>query len=143
MRFLVTVMSTPETEETFEGTPELFEEMGRFNQRLIDAGVLLAGEGLLPSRQGARVVIDGDRRTVVDGPFTESKELVSGYWILQLGSLEEAIAWVKQVPNPTGERGEIRIRRIAEAADFEGVAPPEAIEQEERMRAQVAEQQGG
>lgn len=139
MRFLVTVMSTPETEETFEATPELFEEMGKFNQRLLDAGVLLAGEGLLPSRQGARVVIDGSSRTVVDGPFTESKELVSGYWVLQLSSLDEAIAWVKQVPNPTGVKGEIRIRQIAEAADLADVAPAEVLADEERMRSEIAD----
>jgi RNA polymerase sigma factor (sigma-70 family) len=140
MRFLVSVMSTPDTEETFEGSPELYADMAKFNQQLVDAGVLLAGEGLHPSRKGARVLFDAEKRTVVDGPFTESKELIAGYWILELSSLEECVAWVKKVPNPMGTKSEIQIRQIMGAEDFEGVAPPEVLEHEERMRAQVAEQ---
>lgn len=141
MRFLVSVMSTPETEETFEPDPKLFEEMAKFNQQLVDAGVLLAGEGLHPSRKGARVLFDADERTVVDGPFTESKELIAGYWILEVGSLEECVAWVKKVPNPMGTKSEIQIRQIMGAEDFEGVAPPEVLEHEERMRQQLEQQQ--
>jgi hypothetical protein len=141
MRFMVTVMSTPDTEESFEAPPELYEEMGRFNQRLIDAGVMLSGEGLHPSRNGARVLFDADRRTVVDGPFTESKELVAGYWILQCKDLEECVAWVKQTPNPMGTKSEIQIRQIMSPEDFADLAPAEVLEHEERMREQLAEQQ--
>jgi len=142
MRFIVTVMSTPETEETFEGSPELYEEMAAFNQRMIDAGVLLAGEGLHPSRKGARVLFDADKRTVLDGPFTESKELVAGYWVIQVKDLDEAVAWVRQTPNPMGVKSEIQIRQIMSPEDFTDIAPAEVLEHEERMRQQVAEQHG-
>lgn len=143
MRFIVTVMSTPDTEETFEGSPELFEQMAAFNQRLVDAGVMLTGEGLHPSRNGARVLFDADKRSVVDGPFTESKELIAGYWILQCKDLEECVAWVKQTPNPMGTKSEIQIRQIMSPEDFAGVAPDAVLEHEERMRDQLEKQQQG
>jgi hypothetical protein len=117
---------------------KLLTEMGKFNEELVKAGVMLAGEGLQPSSKGARVKFSGDKRTVVDGPFSETKELVAGYWLWEVKSKQEAIEWVKRCPNPTGAESEIEIRQVFEAADFGAEFTPELREQEERLRAQIA-----
>ena len=115
---------------------KLLTEMGKFNEELVKAGVMLAGEGLHPSSRGARVRFSGDKRTVIDGPFAETKELIAGFWIWQVKSKEEAIEWVKRCPNPHNEGGEIEIRQIFEAEDFGAELTPELREQEKRLRAQ-------
>jgi hypothetical protein len=113
--------------------------MGQFNEELVKAGVLLAGEGLHPTSKGARIVFDGDQRSVVDGPFTESKELIAGFWIIEVSSKQEAIEWMRRCPNPYGEgRGDIEIRQLFEAEDFGAELTPELRAQEERRREQVA-----
>ena len=140
MRFMVLVKANKDTEAGVLPTQELLAEMGKFNEELVKAGVMLAGEGLQPSSKGARVKFSGDKRTVIDGPFTETKELIAGFWLIQVKSKEEAIEWVKRVPNPTGEEGEIEIRQVFEAEDFGEQLTPELREQEERLRAQVDEQ---
>ena len=117
---------------------QLLAEMGAFNEELVKAGVLLAAEGLHPSSKGARVRFSGAQRAVIDGPFTEAKELIAGFWLIQVRSLEEAIAWVKRCPNPTGTESEIEIRQVFEASDFGAELTPELREQEERQRAQIA-----
>jgi hypothetical protein len=117
---------------------KLLTEMGTFNEELVKAGVMLAGEGLQPSSKGARVKFSGDTRTVIDGPFSETKELVAGYWLWEVKSKQEAIEWVKRCPNPTGAESEIEIRQVFEAADFGAEFTPELREQEERLRAQMA-----
>jgi hypothetical protein len=137
MRCMILVKANPDTEAGVMPSEQLLVEMTRFNEELVKAGVMLAGEGLKPSARGARVRFDGTRRSVVDGPFTESKELVAGYWLWQVRSLEEAIEWVKRCPNPTGERGEIEIRPVYEAEDFGENMTPELREQEARLRAQA------
>jgi hypothetical protein len=116
---------------------KLLTEMGKFNEELVKAGVMLAGEGLHASSKGARVKFSGTKRTVIDGPFTETKELVAGYWLWQVKSLAEAIEWVKRCPNPTGEESEIEIRQVFEAEDFGPALTPELRQQEERLRAQA------
>jgi hypothetical protein len=116
---------------------KLLTEMGRFNEELAKAGIMLAGEGLHPSSKGARVRFSGPKRTVIDGPFAETKELVAGYWLWEVKSKEEAIEWVKRCPNPTGAEGEIEIRQVFEAEDFGAAFTPELREQEARLRAQV------
>jgi hypothetical protein len=144
MRFMVFIKANKDTEAGVMPSEELLAEMGKFNEELVKAGVMLAGEGLHPSSKGARVRFSGDKRTVVDGPFTETKELIAGFWLIQVKSKEEAIEWVKRVPNPTGEEGEIEIRQVFEADDFGEEFTPELREQEERLRAQVdAQQQSG
>jgi hypothetical protein len=120
--------------------PAMFEEMGAFNTAMVDAGVLLAGEGLAPSSQGAAVTFDGEEPTVSDGPFTEAKELVGGFWILKVDSLEEALSWAKRAPFRGGER--LEVRRVTEAEDFEGLAPQEVLDAEEELRARQAQQHG-
>jgi hypothetical protein len=141
MRFMVMVKATKDTEAGVMPSEELLAAMGKYNEELAKAGVLLAGEGLHPSSKGARVKFSGDKRTVIDGPFTEAKELIAGFWLIQVKSKEEAIEWVKRVPNPTGDVGEIEIRQVFEAEDFGAEFTPELREQEERIRAQVAGQQ--
>jgi hypothetical protein len=116
---------------------KLLTEMGKFNEELAKAGIMLAGEGLHPSSKGARVRFSGPKRTVIDGPFAETKELVAGYWLWEVKSKEEAIEWVKRCPNPTGAEGEIEIRQVFEAEDFGAAFTPELREQEARLRAQV------
>ena len=130
MRVMVIVKASPESESGSPPPAEMLEEMGRFNDELIKAGVMLAGEGLLDSGKGARIRFDGKKRTVVDGPFAETKELVAGFWILQVKSKDEAIEWMKRAPF---QEGEIEIRQVAEAADFPD-ASPELLEKEERWR---------
>src|SRR5438034_6385995 len=118
---------------------KLLTEMGKFNEELVKAGVMLAGEGLQPSSKGARVKFSGDKRTVTDGPFTEAKELIAGFWLWQVKSKEEAIEWVKRCPNPMpGTESEIEIRQVFEAEDFGAEFTPELREQEERVRAEAA-----
>jgi hypothetical protein len=138
---MVMVKATEESEAGVMPSEELLTEMGKFNEELVKAGVMLAGEGLQPSSKGARVKFSGDKRTVVDGPFTETKELIAGFWLIQVKSKDEAIEWVKRVPNPTGDEGEIEIRQVFEADDFGDELTPELREQEARLRAQVDQQQ--
>ena len=143
MRFIAMVKATPSSEAGTPPSQELLAEMGRFNEELVKAGVLLAGEGLQPSSKGARVHFAPDgKRSVVDGPFSEAKELVAGFWLLQVKSKEEAIQWIKRAPSPMpGELAEIEIRQVFEAEDFGEVLTPELREQEERLRATLAAQQ--
>lgn len=137
MRVMVLVKATPETEQAQLPSEEMLLEMGRFNEELVNAGVMLAGDGLQPSAKAARVRFSGSERTVIDGPFTESKELIAGYWLWQVASLEEAIEWAKRIPNPTGEQSEVEIRPVIEAEDFGEAYTSEVREQEERIRAQM------
>ena len=144
MRFMVMLKATKDTETGVfpEGSKELFAAMGRYNEEMVKAGVMLAGEGLQPSSKGARVKFSGGKRTVTDGPFAEAKELVAGFWLIQVKSKEEAIEWVKRCPNPfPGTESEIEIRQVFEADDFGDEFTPELREQEERIRAQVEAQQ--
>ena len=139
MRVMVIVKANEESEAGGMPGEQLLAEMGKYNEELAKAGVLLAGEGLQPSSKGARVRFSGDKRTVTDGPFTETKELIAGFWLIQAKSKEEAIEWVKRCPNPMpGSEGEIEIRQVFEAEDFGDEFTPELREQEERVRAQVA-----
>jgi hypothetical protein len=141
MRVMVLIKANGDSEAGVLPREELLAEMGKYNEELAKAGVMLAGEGLHPSSKGARVRFSGEKRTVVDGPFTESKELLAGYWLWQVKSMEEAIEWVKRMPNPTGEESEVEIRQVFEADDFGEEFTPELREQEQRIRDQVAEQQ--
>jgi hypothetical protein len=143
MRFMVMVKATKESEEGVMPDEKLMAEMGKFNEELVKAGIMLAGEGLQPSSKGARVRFSGDKRTVIDGPFAETKELVAGFWLWQVKSKEEAIEWVKRCPNPFHGESEIEIRQVLEAEDFGAEFTPELREQEERLRAQMAQQQKG
>jgi hypothetical protein len=119
MRFMVMIKATQNSEAGAKPTKQLLEAMGKFNQELIDAGVMLGGDGLRPSREGKRVSFSGDKRVVMDGPFTESKELIAGYWVWQVESIEEAVDWVRRCPHPMpGEDTEIEIRPLYEAEDF-------------------------
>jgi hypothetical protein len=139
MRFMVIVKATPDTEDGVLPSERLLTEMGKYNEELVKAGVLLAGEGLHPSSQGARVRFSpGGKTTVIDGPFAETKELVAGFWLIQAKSKEEAIEWVRRVPNPDDVEIEIEIRQVLEADDFGAELTPELREQEARLRAQVA-----
>src|SRR5213075_2851353 len=132
MRFMVMVKASKDSEAGKMPTQELLEAMGKYNEQLAKAGILLAGEGLHPSSKGARVRFSGSKRTVVDGPFTETKELVAGFWLWQVKSKEEAIEWVKGCPNPMPTDSEIEIRQVFEAEDFGEALTPELREKEER-----------
>jgi hypothetical protein len=139
MRFMVIVKADKNSEAGALPDQKLLAEMGKFNDELVKAGVLLAAEGLQPSSKGARVRFSGSKRTVIDGPFSESKELIAGFWLFQVKSKEEAIEWVKRAPNPfPGTESEIEIRQVFEAEDFGPEFTPELREQEERQRAQIA-----
>jgi hypothetical protein len=138
MRFMVMVRADKNTEAGVLPSEELLTKMGKYNEELVKAGVMLAGEGLQPSSKGARVRFSGEKRTVIDGPFTEAKELIAGFWMLQVKSLEEAIEWVKRCPNPLEGESEIEIRQVFEASDFGSEFTPELREAEERMREQIA-----
>ncbi len=139
MRFMILVKADKNSEAGVLPDQKLLTEMGKYNEELANAGVLLAGEGLQPSSKGARVRFSGAKRTVIDGPFSETKELLAGFWIFQVKSKDEAIEWVKRAPNPfPGTESEIEIRQIFEADDFGAALAPELREQEERLRAQVA-----
>jgi hypothetical protein len=137
MRFMVIVKASKDSEAGVMPSNELLTEMGKFNEELVKAGVMLAGEGLHPSSKGARVRFSGSKRTVIDGPFAETKELIAGYWLWQLKSKQQAIEWVKRCPNPHNEDSEIEIRQVFEADDFGAEFTPELREQEERVRAQA------
>jgi hypothetical protein len=138
MRFMIIVKATRDSEAGVMPSTELMAAMGRFNEELVKAGVMLAGEGLQPTSKGARVRFSGDERTVVNGPFPLSSDLIAGFWLWQVKSRDEAIEWVKRCPNPHNEDCEIEIRQIFEAEDFGAGLTPELREQEERLRAQVA-----
>ena len=138
MRFMVMVKATKESEAGVMPSQKLLADMGKYNEELVKAGVILAAEGLQPSSKGARVRFSGDKRTVIDGPFTETKELVAGFWLWQVKSLAEAIEWVKRCPNPMPGESEIEIRQVFEAEDFGPALTPELREQEERLRAQLS-----
>lgn len=138
MRVMVLVKANAESEAGVMPSEELMTAMGRFNEELVKAGVMLAGEGLQPSSKGARVQFSGDQRTVLDGPFTETKELVAGFWLWQVKSLDEAIEWVKRCPNPTNDDGVVEIRQVFEADDFGAEYTPELRAQENRLRDEVA-----
>ena len=139
MRFMVMVRANKTTESGVLPDKKLLAEMGKYNEELVKAGVMLAGEGLQPSSKGARVKFSGAKRTVIDGPFTEAKELIAGFWLFQVKSKEEAIEWVKRCPNPTEGESEIEIRQVFEASDFGDEFTPELREAEERMREQIAQ----
>jgi hypothetical protein len=140
MRFMVIIKANKDSEAGVMPSEELLTEMGKFNEELVKAGVMLAGEGLHPSSKGARVKFSGKKRTVIDGPFPETKELIAGFWLWEVKSKEEAIEWVKRCPNPTDEEGEIEIRQVFESEDFGAEFTPELREQEERLRAQIEKQ---
>jgi len=135
MKFMVIVKATKESEAGVMPSTEMLTAMGNYNEELVKAGVLLAGEGLHPSSKGARVRFSGTSRTVIDGPFTETKELIAGFWLLQVRSKEECIEWVKRCPNPMEGTSEIEIRQVFDADDFGEALTPELRAQEERMRA--------
>jgi hypothetical protein len=137
MRFMVIVKASRETEAGVHPSQELLTEMGKYNEELVKAGVLLAGEGLHPSSKGARVKFLGKKRTVTDGPFAETKELIAGYWLWQVKTKAEAIEWVKRCPNPTGAESEIEIRQVFEAEDFGEEFTPELRAQEQRVFAEA------
>jgi hypothetical protein len=137
---MVMIRATADIEAGTMPTEQELTEMGNYNEELVKAGVMLGGEGLHPSSKGARVMFSGDRRTVVDGPFTEAKELVAGFWLWQVRSMEEAVEWVKRCPNPTGAESEIEIRQVFEAEDFGDVMTPALKEQEDRLRAAIAKE---
>jgi hypothetical protein len=140
MRFMVMVKANKDTEAGVLPTEAEIREMMRFNEELVKAGVMLAGDGLQPSSRGARVQFTGTRRTVVDGPFTEAKELIAGYWIWQCKSLDEAVEWAKRCPNPTGAGGELEIRQVFEADDFGDALTDDLREAEARLRVQAGQQ---
>jgi hypothetical protein len=138
MRFMVIVKGNAESEAGEMPSERVLTEMGRYNEELVKAGILLAGEGLHPTSKGALVRFSGAKRTVIEGPFTESKELIAGFWLIQVKSREEAIEWVKRIPNPDGGDSEVEIRQVFEADDFGEAYTPELREQEQRLRAEVA-----
>src|SRR5882757_6339302 len=138
MRFMVLIKATKESEAGKMPSEKLLTEMGKYNEELVKAGVMLAGEGLHPSSKGARVQFSGDKRTVVDGPFAETKELIAGFWLWQVKSKEEAIEWVKRCPNPFYVDSEIEIRQVFDPEDFAPVMTDELREQDQRLREQLA-----
>jgi hypothetical protein len=137
MRFMVIVKATADSEAGVMPSGELLAAMGRYNEELVEAGVMRAGEGLHPSAKGVRVRFSGDQRSVIDGPFSETKELIAGFWIFQVASLQACIEWVKRCPNPMPGESEIEIRQIFEAEDFGAEFTPELREQEARIRARI------
>jgi hypothetical protein len=138
MRFMILVKASPETEAGEMPTEDILAAMGKYNEDLVNAGVMLAGEGLHPSSKGKRVRFDGSQRTVVDGPFAEAKELIAGFWLWQCRSMDEAVEWLKRAPF---DQTEVEIRQVFEADDFGAEFTPELREQEERLRAKTATQQ--
>lgn len=138
MRVMVIVKASPESESGQQPDMTILTEMGKFNEELVKAGVMLAGEGLHASARGKRVRFSGSRRTVIDGPFAETKELIAGYWMWKVSSMEEAVEWVKKCPNPHNSDSEIEIRQVFETEDFGDAMTPELREQENRLREQAA-----
>ena len=141
MRFMVIIKATKDTEAGVMPDQQLLTDMGTFNEELVKAGIMQSGEGLHPSSKGKRIKFSGSKRTVVDGPFAETKELIAGYWVWQTRSLEEAVEWARRIPNPTGAEGEVEIRQVFEADDFGAEFTPELREQEDRLRAEMARKQ--
>lgn len=139
MRCMVIVKATKESEASVMPSTELLAEMAKYNEDLVKAGIMLAGEGLQPTSQGKRVRFSGATRTVIDGPFTETKELIAGFWLWQVRSMEEAVEWVKRCPNPMPCESEIEIRPVFEAEDFGAEFTPELREREERLRERIAQ----
>lgn len=138
MRVMVIVKATADSEAGIMPATELLTEMGRYNEELVKAGIMLAGDGLHPSSRGKRVRFSGKTRTVVDGPFAETKELIAGYWIWQVRSMDEAVEWVRRCPNPMLSDSEIEIRQVFELEDFGAAVTPEVEAQQERLRAQLS-----
>ena len=141
MRVMVLVKATPESESAVLPSAELLTEMGKFNEELVKNGIMLSGEGLHPSSKGARVRFNGKNRKVIDGPFTEAKELVAGFWIWKVNSMQEAIEWAKKCPNPMPGESDLELRPIFEMEDFGDSATPEVKAQEERLRSEIERQQ--
>jgi hypothetical protein len=139
MRVMVMVKANEETEAEVMPSTELLAEMGKYNEELVKAGVMLDGEGLHPSSKGVRIQFSGDERSVVDGPFAEAKELIAGYWLWQVRDMEEAIEWAQRCPNPTGAESVLELRPVFEAEDFGDEFTPELREQEERLRSEIQE----
>jgi len=139
MRVMVLIKANSDTEANVMPSEELLTEMGKYNEALVKAGVMLAGEGLHPSSKGKRVRFSGSKRTVIDGPFAETKELIAGFWLWQVKSMEEAIEWIKRCPNPTGAESVIELRPVFEMEDFGAELTPELRAQEERLREQAAQ----
>jgi len=138
MRVMVIVKATKDSEAGVLPSKELIDAMGKYNEQLVKAGIMLAGDGLQPSSKGKRVRFSGDKRSAIDGPFTETKELIAGFWIWQVRSMEEAVEWLKRCPNPHCEDSEVEIRPVFEAADFGENLTPEARERDQRLREQIA-----
>jgi hypothetical protein len=138
MRVMVIIKADKNTESGALPNREILEQMGKFNEELVKAGIMLAGEGLHPSSKGARVKFTGEKRLITDGPFTETKELIAGFWLWRVKSMAEAIEWVKRCPNPTGHDSVIEIRPVFEVEDFGDALTPELRESEERLRAKLA-----
>jgi len=141
MRVMVIVKANKDTEAGVMPSEQLLREMGNYNEELVKAGIMLAGEGLHPTSKGKRIEFSGTKRTVIDGPFAETKELIAGYWLWQVKSMQEAIEWAKRCPNPTGEHSVLEIRPIFEADDFGEEFTPELRAQEDRLRAQAEQLQ--
>ena len=141
MRFMILIKADKNTEAGVMPSEKLLADMGKFNEELVKAGIMLAGEGLHPSSKGARIKFSGDKRIVTDGPFAETKELIAGFWIWRVKSKQEAIEWVKRCPNPTGAESHIKIRQIFSAEDFGPELTPELREQEDRLRSKIQQQQ--
>ena len=141
MRVMVLIKADTDSEAGVMPSEQLLTEMGQFNEELVKAGIMIDGEGLHPSSKAARVRFSGDQRTVIDGPFSETKELIAGYWLWQVKSMDEAIEWVKRCPNPMAGESEVEIRPVFEAEDFGAEFTPELREQEERLRAQISARQ--
>jgi hypothetical protein len=141
MRVMVIVKANKDTEAGVMPSEQLLKEMGNYNEQLVQAGIMLAGEGLHPTSKGVRIKFSGSSRTVIDGPFAETKELIAGYWLWRVKSIQEAIEWAKRCPNPTGEESILEIRPVFEAEDFGEEFTPELREQEERLRAQAEQLQ--
>jgi hypothetical protein len=140
MRVMVLIKADKDSEAGVMPSEQLLTEMGNFNEELVNAGIMVSGEGLHPSSKGKRVRFVGDKRSVIDGPFAETKELIAGFWIWQVKSMEEAVEWVKRCPNPMGVECEVEIRPVFEMEDFGAEMTPELREQEDRLRAKVAKQ---
>lgn len=137
MRVMVMVKATTDSEAGLMPDTEMFEAMGKFNEELVDAGIMQSGDGLKPSSQGKRIAFDGPSRTVIDGPFAETRELVAGFWIWEVRDMAEAVEWAKRCPNPMPGPSELEIRPFYEMADFAEMVNPEIVEQEERLRARL------
>jgi hypothetical protein len=137
MRVMVLLKANKDSEAGVMPSQKLLEDMGKYNEELVNAGIMLAGEGLHPSSKGKRVRFSSGKRSVIDGPFAETKELIAGFWIWKVKSMDEAVDWIKRCPNPTGEEAEIEIRQVFEAEDFGAEFTPELREQEERLRARI------